>query len=99
MRTAAAAAAAFSLLYEVQHPRVSRDGEEANWRILSVCLAGLYWGYQVRAARSLREVFSGHALKGDIEDTEGLYDCLIGTSERGVPLEEVASTLQYGSYR
>ncbi|CDI83948.1 hypothetical protein, conserved [Eimeria acervulina] len=82
--------------------------------------AGLYWGFQVRAASSLREVFRGHALgdrqkdkdkdkgkdkgKGkdkdkDREDASALYDCLIGTSERGVSLETVAHTLQHGTYK
>ncbi|KAL8270054.1 hypothetical protein Esti_006004 [Eimeria stiedai] len=58
--------------------------------------AGLYWGYQVRAASSLRGVFYGHSLGGE---ARGLYDCLLGTSERGLPLADVAQSLQAGSYR
>ncbi|OEH74893.1 hypothetical protein cyc_07097 [Cyclospora cayetanensis] len=54
--------------------------------------AGLYWGYQVRAAASLREVFRGHALDGS---SGGLYDCLVGTSERGEALGDVAPTLHH----
>ena len=41
---------------------------------------GLYWGYQVRLARSLGEVFV------DCPYEEG-YDLTIGTSERGDPVE------------
>ncbi|KAL8432836.1 hypothetical protein ACSSS7_004336 [Eimeria intestinalis] len=57
---------------------------------------GLYWGYRVRAASCLRGVFSGHSLGGD---SKGLYDCLLGTSERGQPLADVAPSLQAGSYK
>merc|ERR1712107_305789 len=39
---------------------------------------GLYWGYQVRIARSLRAVFEECPF-------EGGYDISIGTSERGEP--------------
>jgi len=38
---------------------------------------GLYWGYQVRIARSLRAVFEECPFEG------GRYDLTIGTSERG----------------
>ncbi|CAH1786042.1 unnamed protein product, partial [Owenia fusiformis] len=38
--------------------------------------AGLYWGYNVRLASGLAEVFSGCPFKDS-------YDVLIGTSERG----------------
>ena len=39
-------------------------------------MVGLYWGYTVRGARDLSEVFTGSAFK------EG-YDLTIGTSEKG----------------
>ncbi|KAL8444000.1 hypothetical protein Emed_006443 [Eimeria media] len=58
--------------------------------------AGLYWGYRVRAASSLREVFCGSSLSSE---SGGLYDCLLGTSERGLPLADVAPALQAGSYK
>jgi len=40
---------------------------------------GVYWGYSVRLANSLAEVFTGSA------GAEG-YDLLIGTSDKGTPL-------------
>ena len=43
---------------------------------------GLYWGYQVRLARNLGEVFT------DSPYEEG-YDLTIGTSERGDSVEDV----------
>ncbi|VDD86629.1 unnamed protein product [Enterobius vermicularis] len=42
-------------------------------------VAGIYWGYNVRLARSLSD-----ALK-----TDPPYDLILGTSERGVPIEKV----------
>ncbi|KAL8448571.1 hypothetical protein Emag_003886 [Eimeria magna] len=63
---------------------------------VAAALGGLYWGYRVRAASSLRGVFSGHNLSSE---SRGLYDCLVGTSERGLPLEDVAPSLQAGSYK
>lgn len=38
---------------------------------------GIYWGYTVRLAKSLHDVFSRD------------YDLYIGTSERGTPLKDV----------
>lgn len=43
--------------------------------------AGLYWGYNVRLARSLTEVFTGCPYKAG-------YDLTIGTSERGDSVDE-----------
>ncbi|KAL8424825.1 hypothetical protein Efla_001630 [Eimeria flavescens] len=65
--------------------------------------AGLYWGYQVRAVSSLSQVFSGHSLGGHPGGPSGapnvgLYDCLLGTSERGLPLTEEAACMQQGSH-
>ncbi|XP_059095661.1 putative methyltransferase C9orf114 [Tigriopus californicus] len=45
--------------------------------------AGLYWGYNVRLAQSLTEVFQGGPYKGG-------YDLTIGTSERGDSVDEFA---------
>ena len=45
-------------------------------------LAGLYWGYNVRLARSLGAVFTECPYK----DT---YDLRIGTSERGSPVDQI----------
>ena len=42
--------------------------------------AALYWGYTVRLASSLSKVFTESQYKGG-------YDCLIGTSERGSPVD------------
>ena len=38
--------------------------------------AGVYWGYKVRLAKSLKDVFAESPY-------EGGYDCAIGTSENG----------------
>lgn len=43
--------------------------------------SGLYWGYSVRLASSLGEVFTGSSYKGG-------YDMLIGTSERGICVDD-----------
>ncbi|KAI9745289.1 MAG: hypothetical protein M1818_001569 [Claussenomyces sp. TS43310] len=43
---------------------------------------GYYWGYNVRQANSLSAVFTECAFDGG-------YDVTIGTSERGVPLDEL----------
>lgn len=50
--------------------------------------SGLYWGYQVRIAESLACVFSESPFA-----SEGGYDISIGTSERGVPIEEILPEL------
>jgi predicted SPOUT superfamily RNA methylase MTH1 len=46
--------------------------------------SGYYWGFNIRRAGSLSEVFTECAY-------EGGYDITIGTSERGVSLEELYS--------
>lgn len=46
--------------------------------------SGYYWGFNVRKARSLSDVFTECGY-------EGGYDITIGTSERGVPLESIYS--------
>ncbi|MCJ1287917.1 hypothetical protein MMC26_007269, partial [Xylographa opegraphella] len=46
--------------------------------------AGYYWGYAVRAASSLSNVFTECAYDGG-------YDLTFGTSERGVPLSTLAA--------
>ena len=43
--------------------------------------AGLYWGYSVRVASSLGAVFTESPHKGG-------YDMMIGTSERGLHVDE-----------
>uniref|UniRef100_A0A8D8LM69 Methyltransferase C9orf114 n=1 Tax=Cacopsylla melanoneura TaxID=428564 RepID=A0A8D8LM69_9HEMI len=42
---------------------------------------GLYWGYNVRIANSLNEVFT--------QSPYGKYDYIVGTSDKGAPLESV----------
>uniref|UniRef100_A0A8D8WG69 Methyltransferase C9orf114 n=1 Tax=Cacopsylla melanoneura TaxID=428564 RepID=A0A8D8WG69_9HEMI len=42
---------------------------------------GLYWGYNVRIANSLNEVFT--------QSPYGKYDYTVGTSDKGAPLESV----------
>ncbi|OII75020.1 uncharacterized protein cubi_03130 [Cryptosporidium ubiquitum] len=42
---------------------------------------GIYWGYKVRPANSLKSVFSD-------SEYEGGYDLKIGTSERGEPIDK-----------
>ncbi|XP_074653985.1 28S rRNA (uridine-N(3))-methyltransferase-like [Tubulanus polymorphus] len=46
--------------------------------------AGLYWGYSVRIAKSLSEVFTACPF------SDNGYDCLIGTSERGQSADELS---------
>lgn len=46
---------------------------------------GYYWGYNVRKADSLSAVFTDCTFDGG-------YDVTIGTSERGIPLEELYSS-------
>jgi len=45
---------------------------------------GLYWGYTVRVAKSLSEV-----LTGDGDETAEGYDLMIGTSDKGISMEDV----------
>ena len=49
-------------------------------------MVGLYWGYTVRGARDLSEVFTGSAFK------EG-YDLTIGTSEKVKPVLWIRNNL------
>ena len=44
--------------------------------------AGYFWGYSVRKATTLSDVFTGSSY-------EDGYDLSIGTSERGLPLQQV----------
>lgn len=50
--------------------------------------SGLYWGYRVRVADSLAQVFSECPYESD-----GGYDISIGTSERGTPIEDILDDL------
>lgn len=50
--------------------------------------SGLYWGYRVRVASSLAQVFS----ESPFPDAGG-YSLSIGTSERGTPIEELLTEL------
>lgn len=47
---------------------------------------GYYWGYQTRKARDLSSVFTACPWAGG-------YDASVGTSERGSPLDEIASSI------
>ncbi len=44
---------------------------------------GTYWGYTVRIAKSLHEVFTNSPFSGD-------YDLTIGTSDKGVSIDEIS---------
>ena len=51
--------------------------------------AGYYWGYQVRSASSVSAIFT----ESPYEDG---YDLTFGTSERGIPIEQLTSSSQEG---
>lgn len=65
--------------------------------------AGIYWGYGVRVANSLAEVFTGSPFKVVFRTDalctteskylilQGGYDLVIGTSERGQSIDKVGS--------
>lgn len=87
--------------------KLSTEAAEKGCRCCRGVSAGIYWGFKVRAASSLRTALEGHSL-GEWSETEKeksakagrrRYDCLVGTSERGLPLRDVAGELQTGSYK
>ena len=51
-------------------------------------IVGLYWGYQVRKAESIRTILENCPFHDD--DQEAKYDMVIGTSERGTPHNEIS---------
>lgn len=70
-------------LFSISH--ACADAKKLKGRVVSPATpktaAGLYWGYSVRLASSLGKVFTESPHKDG-------YDCLIGTSERGKPVDE-----------
>ncbi|CAF4998810.1 unnamed protein product, partial [Rotaria sp. Silwood1] len=49
--------------------------------------SGLYWGYQVRKADSIRTIIENCPF--DDNNREAKYDLVIGTSERGISHDEI----------
>ncbi|XP_019853232.1 PREDICTED: putative methyltransferase C9orf114 homolog [Amphimedon queenslandica] len=76
----------------VKMKKRSESGNNLRGKIVAPSIPltskGIYWGYQVRYARSFGEVFTSSSYKES-------YDVIIGTSERGDPIDSVLPFPQY----